>query len=44
MLPGHGPYSGRLRGSPNPDLLDLRFDFYGLNSLGPFVADGVRMD
>ena len=27
-----------------PDLLDLHFDFYGLNSLEPFVADGVRMD
>ena len=26
------------------DLLDLRFDFYGLNSLEPFVADRVRMD
>ena len=27
-----------------PDLLDLHFDFNGLNSLEPFFADGVRMD
>ena len=27
-----------------PDLLDLLFDFNGLNFLGPFVAAGVRMD
>ena len=27
-----------------PVLLDHRFDFYGLYSLEPFVADGVRMD